>query len=131
MLAGAAEAAIAVTPSETIKTRLIDDARKAQPRFNGAAHGLSLIVREEGVVGIYRGLMPTIMKQSANSAVRFTCKLQDCHWRAASTPALNMPSSCPTRCQPTTPSSLQLKASLGIRAGSQVRRRSCAAEGPA
>ena len=74
MSAGACEAALAVTPSETVKTKLIDDARRAKPRFTGTLNGVSLIVREEGVAGIYRGLGPTIAKQSANSAVRFTCE---------------------------------------------------------
>lgn len=75
MTAGACEAAFAVTPSETVKTKLIDDARRAHPRFTGTMNGVAVIVREEGIAGIYRGLGPTIVKQSANSAVRFTCKL--------------------------------------------------------
>jgi solute carrier family 25 citrate transporter 1 len=75
MAAGACEATFAVTPSETVKTRLIDDARRAVPRFTGTANGVSIILKEEGLAGMYRGLAPTIVKQSANSAVRFTCRL--------------------------------------------------------
>ena len=31
-----------------------------------------MIVRQEGIRGVYRGLIPTMMRQGANSAVRFT-----------------------------------------------------------
>ncbi|KAH9856191.1 mitochondrial tricarboxylate transporter [Lenzites betulinus] len=70
--AGMTEAVFAVTPSETIKTKLIDDAKSANPRFRGLVHGTTCIVREEGLRGIYRGLFPVMMRQGANSAVRFT-----------------------------------------------------------
>ncbi|OCH84535.1 mitochondrial tricarboxylate transporter [Obba rivulosa] len=70
--AGMMEAIIAVTPSETIKTKLIDDAKSPNPRFRGLVHGTMSIIREEGIRGIYRGLFPVMMRQGANSAVRFT-----------------------------------------------------------
>ncbi|KAG8720912.1 hypothetical protein FRC08_017314 [Ceratobasidium sp. 394] len=70
--AGMAEAIFAVTPSETIKTKLIDDSKLPQPRFRGLIHGTTCIVREEGIRGIYRGLFPVMMRQGANSAIRFT-----------------------------------------------------------
>ncbi|KAJ9092504.1 hypothetical protein QFC19_008717 [Naganishia cerealis] len=70
--AGMTEAIFAVTPSETIKTKLIEDSRLPQPRYRGLFHGTSEIVRAEGLGGIYRGLLPVMMRQGANSAVRFT-----------------------------------------------------------
>jgi len=70
--AGMTEAIFAVTPSETIKTKLIDDAKRPQPRYRGLLHGTASIVREEGLRGVYRGLFPVMMRQGANSAVRFT-----------------------------------------------------------
>ncbi|EMD32830.1 mitochondrial tricarboxylate transporter [Gelatoporia subvermispora B] len=70
--AGMMEAVFAVTPSETIKTKLIDDAKSPNPRFRGLMHGTATIVREEGIRGIYRGLFPVMMRQGANSAIRFT-----------------------------------------------------------
>ncbi|KEP52225.1 CTP1 citrate transporter [Rhizoctonia solani 123E] len=70
--AGMMEAIFAVTPSETIKTKLIDDSKLPQPRFRGLIHGTGIIVREEGIRGVYRGLFPVMMRQGANSAVRFT-----------------------------------------------------------
>ncbi|KAF7330459.1 Mitochondrial tricarboxylate transporter [Mycena venus] len=70
--AGMTEAIFAVTPSETIKTKLIDDAKRPNPQFRGLIHGTASIVRQEGIRGIYRGLFPVMMRQGANSAVRFT-----------------------------------------------------------
>ncbi|KIY48550.1 citrate transporter [Fistulina hepatica ATCC 64428] len=70
--AGMMEAIFAVTPSETIKTKLIGDSRRAHPQYHGLIHGTVSIVRQEGLHGIYRGLVPVMMRQGANSAVRFT-----------------------------------------------------------
>ncbi|KAF9235001.1 mitochondrial carrier domain-containing protein [Melanogaster broomeanus] len=70
--AGMVEAVIAVTPSETIKTKLIDDAKRPNPQYRGLVHGTMSIIRQEGFLGIYRGLFPVMMRQGANSAVRFT-----------------------------------------------------------
>ncbi|EPQ56069.1 hypothetical protein GLOTRDRAFT_40805 [Gloeophyllum trabeum ATCC 11539] len=70
--AGMTEAILAVTPSETIKTKLIDDAKRPNPQYRGLIHGTSQIIKAEGLSGIYRGLFPVMMRQGANSAVRFT-----------------------------------------------------------
>ncbi|WFD35549.1 hypothetical protein MCUN1_002405 [Malassezia cuniculi] len=70
--AGMTEAVFAVTPSETIKTKLIDDAKREKPRYPPGLVGGSLaIIRDEGIAGIYRGLVPVMLRQGANSAVRF------------------------------------------------------------
>ncbi|KII83663.1 hypothetical protein PLICRDRAFT_47143 [Plicaturopsis crispa FD-325 SS-3] len=70
--AGMMEAIFAVTPSETIKTKMIDDAKRPNPQYRGLIHGTAAIVRQEGIRGVYRGLFPVMMRQGANSAVRFT-----------------------------------------------------------
>ncbi|VDB94058.1 unnamed protein product [Peniophora sp. CBMAI 1063] len=70
--AGVMESIFAVTPSETIKTKLIDDAKRPNPQYRGLIHGSVQIVKQEGITGIYRGLFPVMMRQGANSAVRFT-----------------------------------------------------------
>jgi len=70
--AGMMEAIFAVTPSETIKTKLVDDAKRSNPQYRGLIHGTVSIVKQEGIFGIYRGLFPVMMRQGANSAVRFT-----------------------------------------------------------
>ncbi|KAG5462677.1 MAG: mitochondrial tricarboxylate transporter, partial [Olpidium bornovanus] len=81
------------------RTKLIHDQSRATPRYNGLVHGkpvmgivvfhptlsrtvpsqrvytdlgVSSIVREEGIMGIYRGLFPVIMRQGANQSVRFS-----------------------------------------------------------
>lgn len=73
-IAGLSEGLFAVTPSEAIKTRLIDDARKPklERRYNGLISGSAQIFREEGIAGVYKGLGPTMIRQGANSAVRLT-----------------------------------------------------------
>ncbi|XP_044260293.1 putative tricarboxylate transport protein, mitochondrial [Tribolium madens] len=76
--AGVCEAILAVTPMETIKVKFINDQRSGKPRFRGFFHGVSMIIREQGIGGIYKGLVPTILKQGSNQAIRFfvmeTCK---------------------------------------------------------
>lgn len=71
-LAGATESLLAVTPFESIKTQLIDDRKRAQPRMNGFLHGSGVIFREQGLRGFFKGFVPTTARQAANSAVRFS-----------------------------------------------------------
>lgn len=63
---------------ETIKVKFINDQRSARPQFRGFVHGISTIVRAEGLSGLYRGLSATIVKQGSNQAIRFyvmeTCR---------------------------------------------------------
>jgi len=68
--AGASEAILAVTPMETIKTRVADAQRKGTP-YKGSLDATVRIVKAEGLGGIYRGVVPTILKQSTNQMVRF------------------------------------------------------------
>lgn len=69
MGAGAVESVFAVTPSERIKTALISDAKDAK-RFRNGYHAMQVIFTENGLRGLYRGLLVTTLKQSATSAVR-------------------------------------------------------------
>ncbi|KAJ3262969.1 threonine synthase [Chytriomyces hyalinus] len=68
--AGVMEAVIAVTPTETIKTKLIQDQNLLKPRFKGLIHGTRIIIAEQGILGIYQGVTTVIARQGANSAVR-------------------------------------------------------------
>ncbi|WVF68991.1 hypothetical protein IAT40_003765 [Kwoniella sp. CBS 6097] len=70
--AGMSEAVIAVTPSETIKTKMIEDSKRAVPKYKGFVHGVQTIIKEEGYRGVYRGVGPVMLRQGANSAVRFS-----------------------------------------------------------
>ncbi|KAH7063912.1 mitochondrial carrier domain-containing protein [Paraphoma chrysanthemicola] len=70
MLAGVIESVVAVTPTERIKTALIDDAKSGSKQFKGGLHATRAIIHTHGLAGLYRGLVSTTMKQSATSAVR-------------------------------------------------------------
>ncbi|KAF4973714.1 hypothetical protein FSARC_103 [Fusarium sarcochroum] len=70
IIAGAVESVTVVTPTERIKTALIDDARSSHRRLNGGLHALRTIAAERGIREIYRGLSSTTLKQSATSGVR-------------------------------------------------------------
>jgi solute carrier family 25 (mitochondrial citrate transporter), member 1 len=73
ILAGMASGIVAsttvVTPSERIKTALIDDARSLQ-RFKSPLQACSMIVQEQGVLGLYRGYVGTTLKQIGATAFR-------------------------------------------------------------
>ncbi|XP_023245760.1 putative tricarboxylate transport protein, mitochondrial [Copidosoma floridanum] len=71
LCAGACEAVLAVTPMETVKVKFINDQRSANPRFRGFVHGVGIIIKENGFRGVYQGVVPTIMKQGSNQAIRF------------------------------------------------------------
>ncbi len=69
MSAGVVASLFAVTPTERIKTALIDDARNAK-RFRSAPHAVKLIYQEEGILGIYRGFAGNTLKQASATAFR-------------------------------------------------------------
>lgn len=68
---GVSEAVLAVTPIETLKTRLTDDVRRGTNLYRGSIDATYKIMKAEGPAGLYRGVVPTIMKQATNQAVRF------------------------------------------------------------
>ncbi|KAI4611300.1 uncharacterized protein J4E87_010585 [Alternaria ethzedia] len=71
MLAGSVESIVAVTPTERVKTALIDNAKSTSAaRYRGGLHATQMILHTHGLPGLYRGLVSTTMKQSATSAVR-------------------------------------------------------------
>ncbi|KAJ5573068.1 hypothetical protein N7450_010052 [Penicillium hetheringtonii] len=70
--AGFTESLLAVTPTESIKTQLIDDRKSANPRMRGFLHGSKIIFQERGIRGFFQGFVPTTARQAANSATRFT-----------------------------------------------------------
>ena len=69
--AGVVEATLVVTPAETLKVKLIHDRFQPVPKYNGLFHGISTIVKNQGIGGCYKGLFPTILKQGSNQGVRF------------------------------------------------------------
>ncbi|KAL2163825.1 hypothetical protein VTH06DRAFT_5884 [Thermothelomyces fergusii] len=69
--AGVTESLLAVTPTESIKTTLIDDRKSPNPRMRGFLHAVPIIARERGIRGFFQGFVPTTARQAANSATRF------------------------------------------------------------
>ncbi len=72
LAAGVVEAVVAVTPSECIKTKLIHDRAQSAPQHGSLTALVGAIAREEGIRGFYHGLGPTVVRQGANQAVRFS-----------------------------------------------------------
>ncbi|KAK1980763.1 mitochondrial carrier domain-containing protein [Colletotrichum cereale] len=70
MIAGCVESVVAVTPTERVKTALIDDAKAGTRRYTGGANAMLTMVKENGIREVYRGIVSTTLKQSATSAVR-------------------------------------------------------------
>jgi solute carrier family 25 citrate transporter 1 len=69
MTAGVVASITAVTPTERIKTALIDDARN-EKRFRSGLHATSTIWKENGLMGLYRGFAGTTLKQASATAFR-------------------------------------------------------------
>lgn len=66
LAAGASEAVLVVTPQETLKTKLIHDKLSANPQYRNVFHGIKTIVKAQGLGGMYKGVVPTVLKQSTN-----------------------------------------------------------------
>jgi len=69
MTAGVVASITAVTPTERIKTALIDDARH-EKRFHSGLHATTTIWKEHGILGLYRGFVGTTLKQASATAFR-------------------------------------------------------------
>jgi len=74
--AGICEAVCAVTPVETVKTRVTDDMRRGTGKYKGSGDAIVKILKSEGPLGLYRGAFPTILKQGTNQAVRMPLQVQ-------------------------------------------------------
>jgi solute carrier family 25 citrate transporter 1 len=69
VVAGIVESVAVATPSERIKTAMIDDANGAKT-FRSTADAAQQIFRTQGVRGIYRGLVSTTCKYAGTGAVK-------------------------------------------------------------
>lgn len=71
MAAGVLASIFAVTPTERVKTALIDDARDGErKRYRSTMHAVRSIVREDGAKGLYRGFVGTTLKQASATSFR-------------------------------------------------------------
>jgi solute carrier family 25 citrate transporter 1 len=69
MSAGVVASVFAVTPTERLKTALIDDARHER-RYTSTLHAIKTIIRDDGVLGMYRGFAGTTLKQASATSFR-------------------------------------------------------------
>ncbi|KAN0062734.1 Mitochondrial succinate-fumarate transporter [Thecaphora frezii] len=75
--AGTTEAVVVVNPMEVVKIRLQAQQHSLAdplevPRYRNAAHALYTIIREEGIMTLYRGVALTAARQATNQAANFT-----------------------------------------------------------
>lgn len=74
--AGVLEALAIVTPFEVVKIRL-QQQRGLSPellKYKGPIHCARMIIREEGLFGLWAGAAPTVMRNGTNQAAMFTAK---------------------------------------------------------
>ncbi|KAA8572836.1 hypothetical protein MFRU_003g00610 [Monilinia fructicola] len=69
MAAGVTASIFAVTPTERVRTALVDDAR-ATRQYNSTSHCIHTIIRGDGFVGLYRGFIGTTLKQASSTSFR-------------------------------------------------------------
>ncbi|KAK4545982.1 hypothetical protein LTR36_002546 [Oleoguttula mirabilis] len=69
MLSGVVASITCVTPTERIKTALIDDARN-EKRYLSMMHCIKTVLKENGFIGLYRGFAGTTLKQAGATAFR-------------------------------------------------------------
>lgn len=69
MASGVVSSTFASTPTERLKTALIDDARN-EKRFRSPSHALRVIYTESGFLGLYRGFAGTTLRQSCATGMR-------------------------------------------------------------
>jgi len=79
LASGLTEAVLVVTPAEVCKIRmqsqfhsLMDPSQLARRKYKNVAQTAFTIVKEEGFGALYKGLVPTMMRQGCNQAVNFT-----------------------------------------------------------
>jgi solute carrier family 25 (mitochondrial citrate transporter), member 1 len=79
LASGLTEAILVVTPSEVCKIRmqsqyhsLMDASQLAHRKYRNVVQTATLVVREEGLSALYKGLIPTMLRQGLNQAVNFT-----------------------------------------------------------
>eukprot|EP00850_Spirogloea_muscicola_P020232 SM000210S06746 [mRNA] locus=s210:128173:131311:+ [translate_table: standard] len=69
--AAGSTAAFVTTPFDVIKTRLQAQVPGTLLQYNGVRHALSRIVAEEGVAGLYRGVLPRLLIYVSQGAIFF------------------------------------------------------------
>jgi len=72
LASGVVVSTFVVTPTERIKTALIDDSRNAATRtFKNPWHAVKLLIKQHGPLALYRGYVTTTLKAAGTTSVRF------------------------------------------------------------
>lgn len=79
LLTGLTEAVLIVTPAEVCKIRmqsqrhsLLDPVEANTRKYGNVVQTAVTIIREEGCSALYKGVVPTMLRQGCNQAVNFT-----------------------------------------------------------
>lgn len=79
LLSGLTEAVLIVTPAEVCKIRmqsqyhsLMDPTQRTHAKYKNVVQTAVLVAREEGPGALYKGVVPTMLRQGCNQAVNFT-----------------------------------------------------------
>ena len=79
LLSGLTEAIMVVTPAEVCKIRMqsqyhsmLDPTQVQHRKYTNVLQTAVTIVREEGIGALYKGVVPTMLRQGCNQAVNFT-----------------------------------------------------------
>lgn len=79
LLSGLTEAIVIVTPAEVCKIRMqsqynsmMDPSQLARRKYTNAVQTAMTIAKEEGLSALYKGIVPTMMRQGCNQAVNFS-----------------------------------------------------------
>jgi len=79
LASGLTEAVLVVTPSEVCKVRMMgqyhslqDPAQMRKRKYTNVVQTAITITREEGIGALYKGIVPTMLRQGCNQAVNFT-----------------------------------------------------------
>ncbi|KAL7530081.1 hypothetical protein ACHAWF_003235 [Thalassiosira exigua] len=79
LLSGLTEAVLVVTPAEVCKIRmqsqyhsLVDPTRQTHAKYRNVVQTAALVAKEEGIGALYKGVVPTMLRQGCNQAVNFT-----------------------------------------------------------
>lgn len=77
---GLTEAVMIVTPAEVCKIRLqsqyhsmVDPKQMTHRKYTNVLQTAAVIIREEGITALYKGVLPTMLRQGINQAVNFSC----------------------------------------------------------
>ncbi|CAM9476709.1 unnamed protein product [Chrysoparadoxa australica] len=84
---GVTEAILVVTPAEVCKIRMqaqyhsmLDPEMMAKRKYKNVLQTGFLIAKEEGVAALYKGIVPTVLRQGCNQGVNFTCYQMGKSW---------------------------------------------------